>query len=222
MCSSDLPYPFAFPRGERVRTPLAGTSGLAALIAENDAEASQALVDQEFQLLTLYRDSEFWQEAWIRFYRAIFRDAWDRVADAAFQLERSFRSGAADGPDRGASDRAFAQNALSFVQGFTYERNLDGSDFVNPVTAVTEGRGDCDSRALLWALILAQSNIRSGIMVSREYSHAMGLADLPGSGARFDAEGTRWLVAETTSKVDIGLIAQDKSNADLWLGVVFE
>ncbi|MCL2609783.1 MAG: hypothetical protein FWD94_07780, partial [Treponema sp.] len=210
---------FAFPRGERVRTPLAGTSGLAALIAANDAEASQALVDQEFQLLTLYQESEFWQEAWIRFYRAIFRDAWDRIADAGFQLERNFRPG---GADREAADRAFAQNALSFVQNFTYERDLDGSDFVNPVTAVTEGRGDCDSRAMLWALILAQANIRSGIMVSREYSHAMGLADLPGSGARFDAEGTGWLVAETTAKVDIGLIAQDKSNSDHWLGVVFE
>jgi len=122
----------------------------------------------------------------------------------------------------GESERAFAQRALVFVQGFYYERDFEGSDFINLVTAVTEGRGDCDSRAMLWAVILAQANIPSAIMVSRQYSHAMGLADIPGAGARFEAGGVRWLVAETTSNVDIGLIAAHKSTIDHWLGVLFE
>jgi len=58
-------------------------------------------------------------------------------------------------------------------------------------------------------------------MVSRNHSHAMGLADVPGSGARFDAGGKRWLVAETTDKVGIGLISTDKSDTESWLGVIF-
>jgi hypothetical protein len=60
------------------------------------------------------------------------------------------------------------------------------------------------------------------MMVSRDYSHAMGLADIAGSGARFEAGGVQWLVAETTGKVGIGLISQDMSNTNLWLGVLFE
>jgi len=213
---------FAFPRGEPRETPLAGGLGTA-MIRENDAYAAQALVDNEFLLLALYQFSDYWEEAWIRFYRAIYRDSWDRIADAAFEIERGLRSrGAARDMDLGESDRAFAQRALTFVQGFYYERDLDGSDFINLVTAVTEGRGDCDTRAMLWAIILAQANIPSAIMVSRHHSHAMGLADVPGAGARFEAGGVRWLVAETTSNVDIGLIAASQSATEHWLGVIFE
>jgi len=75
---------------------------------------------------------------------------------------------------------------------------------------------------MLWAMILAQANIPSAIMVSRHYSHAMGLADIPGIGARFEAGGVRWLVAETTSNVEIGLIAANKSTVENWIGVLFE
>jgi len=213
---------FAFPRGGWVDAPLAGGLGTAR-IRENDAEAAQMLVENEFLLLYMYQHSDYWQEAWIRFYRAIYRDSWDRIADAAFQIERGLRcGGAARDLDLGETDRAFAQRALAFVQGFYYERNLDGSDFINLVTAVTEGRGDCDTRAMLWAIILAQANIPSAIMVSRHHSHAMGLADVPGAGARFEAGGVMWLVAETTSDVDIGLIAASQSYIGHWLGVTFE
>ena len=107
------------------------------------------------------------------------------------------------------------------MQGFKYERNLAGSDFVNLVSAVTEGRGDCDSRAMLWAMVLIQARIPAAIMVSRDYSHAMGLADISGSGARFKAGGINWLVAETTAKVGIGSINKDMSNTEKWLGVLF-
>jgi len=59
-------------------------------------------------------------------------------------------------------------------------------------------------------------------MVSREYSHAMGLADLPGSGARFELDGTKFLVAETTAKVSIGLIGENVSETENWLGIILE
>jgi len=59
------------------------------------------------------------------------------------------------------------------------------------------------------------------MMVSRNHSHAMGLADVPGGGARFDSGGKKWLVAETTDKVGIGLISADMSDIASWLGVIF-
>jgi hypothetical protein len=74
---------------------------------------------------------------------------------------------------------------------------------------------------MLWAIILAHANIRAAIMVSGNHSHAMGLADVGGTGARLEAAGTMWLVAETTDNVDIGLIAQDMSDIESWLAVIF-
>jgi hypothetical protein len=203
---------FSFPRGEAIEIPIKGTA-LSALFRENDAEAAQALVDREFALLRQYESAPVWQQAWIRFYRAIYRDSWNRVAAAAFRLEREWNAG--------QDERAFAEKTLAFVQGFSYERNLEGSDFVNLVTAISEGRGDCDSRSMLWAMILEQANIPAAMMVSHSYSHAMGLVDVPGAGARFESGGKKWLVAETTDKIGIGLISADKSDIASWLGVIF-
>jgi hypothetical protein len=163
----------------------------------------------------------------------IRRDSWERLADALFQLERSWnaetlfgKSGETpESPDPaapGLDDHALAARALSYVQDFRYERNLVGSDFVNLVSALTEGRGDCDSRALLWALFLAQANIPAGIMVSRDYGHAMGIADIGGPGARFPFADRQYLVAETTVKVDLGLIGRNVSETGKWLGVMFD
>jgi hypothetical protein len=219
---------FGYPRGDQKKQALAGINA-EALIREHDAEAAQALVDREYAILRLYTFSPDWQEAWIRFYRAVYRDSWDRLADAAFQLERHWNapSPAAERPtapaaDPGGENRAFAGRVLAWVQSFAYERDLMGSDFVNLVSAAFEGRGDCDSRALLWAIVLAQADIPAAVMISREHSHAMGLGDLEGPGARFEAGGKKWLVAETTAPVGIGLIEQRVSGVESWFGVLFE
>ncbi|MDR0876848.1 MAG: hypothetical protein LBN21_02255 [Treponema sp.] len=202
------------PRGKLKKTPLAGL-GIEALIAEHDAEAAQYLVDREFAILKRYEVSPLWKEAWMRFYRTIYRDSWDRLADAAFQLERRWNI-----PE--TENRALGEKALAWVQGFKYERDRIGSDFVNLVSAAAEGRGDCDSRSMLWAIVLAQADIPAAMMVSKEYSHAMGLADLSGTGARFEAEGKKWVVAETTAKVALGLIGKEVSDIEGWIGVIFE
>jgi hypothetical protein len=210
---------FAYPPGERRTARLAGGAG-EAVIAEKDAEGAQALVDREFELLRRQASGPRWKEAWIRFYRAVYRDSFRRLADAAFTLERrwNLRSPGAEGE----GGRDFAGEVLAWVQNFAYERDPGGSDFVNPVSAALEGRGDCDSRALLWAIVLEQAGIPAAVMVSRDYGHAMGLADLPGPGARFETGGKKWLVAETTAPVALGLIGEQVSEVSKWIGVTFE
>jgi hypothetical protein len=211
---------FSYPRKTRGKMPIAVLDCEAWFFAE-DAEASQAVVDREFKVLSRAADKPGWEKAWGRFYRMIYRDAWDRLADAAFIVERrlnaSFRARAAK---RGS--RELADAALHWVQGFRYERNFLGSDFVNPVSACIEGRGDCDARSLLWALVLSQADIPASMMVSKEYSHAMGLAELPGEGARFKMDGKDWLVAETTAKVSVGRIGESVSDSTGWIGVALE
>ena len=203
-----------YPRETRVRVPLFDMD-IEAWIFDKDAEAAQDLIDREFILLRRYLDSPDWRQAWSRFYRAIYRDSYERLADIAFQVERKLNV-----PPRETRD--FAEQLLRWVQSFTYERDLLGSDFLNLVSAAVEGRGDCDNRAMLWAMILNHSNIPAGIMVSRHYGHAMGLADLPGEGARLEVNGQRLLVAETTANVDIGLIEESVSDIEYWLGILFE
>ena len=205
---------FLYPQQTPLTVPIFGMDLKARIFAE-DAEGAQALIDMEFQLLRHYLHSPNWQEAWQRFYRAIYRDSFHRLSDIALQIKRGLNTPAME-------NRDFAERLLRWVQTFYYERDFEGSDFVNLVSAATEGRGDCDSRAMLWAVILQKADIPSGIMVSRHYGHAMGLAELPGSGARFEVEGRRFLVAETTANVPIGLIDQEKSVMDHWLGIVFE
>jgi hypothetical protein len=205
---------YSYPREKRKLMPVAGLDA-EAWFYEEDAEAAQALVDREFAVLRRYASSAIWKEAWTRFYRAIYRDSCDRLTSAAFIIERKLNVPPLE-------NRDFANVLLLWVQSFAYERDLLGSDFVNLVSAVQEGRGDCDSRAMLWALILNQADIEACIMVSREFSHAMGLADLPGPGAHFAVEGKQWLVAETTAKVSIGLIGEQVSDISGWLGIVLE
>ncbi|MDR2760109.1 MAG: hypothetical protein LBB78_12105 [Spirochaetaceae bacterium] len=216
---------FTYPRGKRITGNLAGLD-LEVSLREFDAQGAQALVDREFAVLRLYGRSPLWREAWTRFYRAIYRDSFERLADAAFTLERYWNVSAWKNSAIPASEEpqgmVVAEKALEWVQSFTYERDLLGSDFVNLVSAAFEGRGDCDSRAMLWAIILEQANIPGAIMVSAEYKHAMGLVDLPGTGARFTHEGTRWLVAETTAPVPLGRIRADVSEISRWMGIRFE
>ena len=209
---------FAYPRNQQINITVAGTN-LNALIGIDDSLASQELVDREFFVLSSYRFSQSWQEAWTRYYRMIYRDSAGRLSDPASKLLQHFDVNSIDKSENGK--RVFAEKVLAWVQGFTYERDFEGSDFVNLISAVSEGRGDCDSRAMLWAIILAYADIPSAIMVSADYSHAMGLADIKGEGARFESDGINWLVAETTAKVGLGLIDQGMSDADSWLGIIF-
>ena len=209
---------YSYPRGAQKNTSLAA-GGLKAVIHENDAEAAQVLIEREFAILGAYLNTPYLQDACIRYYRLIYRDSYSRIADAVSVIARNM--GARNGMTE-AQKRQFAQKALTFVQGFNYERDLRTSDFINLVTAVTEGRGDCDSRSMLFAMILAAADIRSSIMLSHHYSHAMALADIAGAGARFEAFGTKWLVAETTAKIDIGLIDQDISDPRYWFAVILE
>jgi hypothetical protein len=230
---------YLHPRGIWKREKLAN-SPLEAFFRENDAAAARSVVEREFSVMKLYLDSPLGQEAWKRFYRAIFKDSFSRLEDAAFILERSWNnsvpgpSGEGIKPEeadrlgtRSEEAAVVASKALEWIQGFTYERDLLGTDFVDLVTAVREGRGDCDSRAMLWAIILEQAAIPAAIMVSRELSHAMGLADIPGQGARFPMEDgsnreIRWLVAETTAPVALGLIGENYSEITKWMGIPFD
>ncbi|ULQ59674.1 hypothetical protein K7I13_14650 [Brucepastera parasyntrophica] len=176
-----------------------------------DSEANQYIVDREFRILTGYMNSPYVIEAWKRYYRSIYRDAWKRLDRASFILSNNLSA---------ESDRLTAE-LLAWTQDFTYERDFSGSDFLNLPDAFAEKRGDCDSRSLLLVLLLNQMGVDAILLVSPEYSHALAAVDCPGEGARFTEGEKSYLIADTTAKVGPGLIAEDMADPSKWFAVTF-
>ncbi len=178
-----------------------------------DAEASQALVEREFSLLTLYAGHPSAVPAWQRYYRIIWKDSWKRLERASFTVwnELAIKGG------RNAA--GIAGDLLEWTQGFMYERDFTGSDFVNLTSTLIDRRGDCDSRSLLMALLLKQMGIDAILLVSPKHSHALVAVDVGGAGARFVHNGTGYLVADTTSKEKIGRISAEMADPADWFVV---
>jgi len=178
-----------------------------------DLACASSVVDREFGVLSAYAEAEgeLALAAWRRFYRMIARDSFRRVERLAFEISREL------GPALDPRERAGV--LVRWTQGFTYERDLEGADFVNPLAAAVEGRGDCDSRALLVLLLLAHDNVEGVLLVSSAHAHALAGLDVEGPGARFPFAERAWLVAETTDDVDLGLIDREMADPADWMAV---
>ena len=177
-------------------------------------EASQLLIEREAAILSDFKPgTEPGDEAWKRYYRMIYRDNYSRLDyPAALFKERLKRAE----PNGASNVNDIPKRLLSWVQQFEYKRT-SGSDLISPIAAAAFEEGDCDSRALLYIILLNHYGIDSALMVSSIYSHAMAAVDIPGTGARIDFGGKSYLVAETTEEIGIGMIASDMADPAKWL-----
>jgi Transglutaminase-like superfamily len=179
--------------------------------AETEAEQEAQTDTREYKVLTAYaNEPALSQDAWARFYRMAYRESAARLDRLALETSKTIPP---DDPTEAA------RKILAWVQGFVYERDEKGSDFIPPLTAAYGATGDCDSRAVVAAIILRRLGIDAILMVSREYSHAMLGVDVPGGGQRFDFNGKRYLVGETTAKIGMGTIAADMADWTKWMGI---
>ena len=169
-------------------------------------ETSQLIIEREASILADFKpDTQEGIEAWKRYYRMIYRDNYSRL-DYSAALFRELIGDLQDAPS----------SLLNWVQGFRYKRT-GGSDLISPLSAAAFEEGDCDSRSLLYIILLNHYGIDSAIMVSAVYSHAMAAVDVPGSGARINVNGSGFLVAETTDDVGLGMIASDMADPANWV-----
>ncbi|HET7838307.1 MAG TPA: transglutaminase-like domain-containing protein [Rectinemataceae bacterium] len=204
-----LAWPPERKGAKQVRLPGDITVGLPWSPEEAQAETDTA--GREYRVLTTYAQSDtLWLDAWSRFYRMVYRESAARLDRLAVEISRGLPQ---------ADPTESARRVLAWVQGFVYERDTKGIDFVTPLVGAYEGRGDCDSRAVVMAAILERLGIDCVLMISREYSHAMLAVDVPGGGQRFPWRGKQYLVAETPAKVGLGMIAQTQTDWSKWLGV---
>ena len=204
-------YILAFPATrDSIKQVKFGATTLDQPWSAEEATQVEETAGREFRVLQAYTDeASLWQEAWARCYRMIYRESARRMDQLVAAIDPLLPDDPTDA----------ARTLLKWVQDFHYERDTNGIDFVDPLTAATEGRGDCDSRAMVMALILERRGIQTILMLSRDYSHAMAGIDVPGGGQRFNFAGKDWLVAETTAHAGLGMISADQADWKKWLGV---
>ena len=188
-----------------------------------DEEAAKFVIDLEYSVLNLYANHKMWKEAWQRYYRMIYRDNAGRLQQAAKdvynalypELKKSFPQDA---------DIKYAQALLSWVQNFGYERaqSKNESDFTSLPAALSGKGSDCDSRSMLVSVFLNYTGIDTAILISREYSHAVVVTDIPAPGQTFTMEnGREYIFGETTARVTWGMLAQDQTDRTKWIPVTF-
>ncbi len=207
---------FAFPKGEvqNHSVEIAGEK-IDFTLDSNDIEADRFVVEREYSVLCLYQDSEMWVEAWQRYYRQVYKNAYSRLKIAAFNIyNKLIKTCESENPDI-----ELAQKLLSWTQGFDYVRDFTSTDFT-PITASITGTGsDCDSRAMLLACLLHHMNYDTCLFVSAEFSHSLFGIVLDKAGAKINIDGRQFLLGETTAQVDIGLVPANMNQTDKWIFV---
>ena len=148
---------------------------------------------------------------WKRFYRMIFKDMYPDLLPLAQAFERS--------PLFSADDISLAVSLLSYVQGFSYSRAGTLSDLHPGLTSVFDSTGDCDTRSLVYLSLLHYFDIKGILLVSTVYMHGLAAIDVEKTGAGYVLDGKKYIIAETTEKVDLGLIASDMADPANWIPV---
>lgn len=210
---------FIFPESSKKTPVKLNIDGceIQTLLDSNDFEASNYVIEREYELLLNYQQSTEWKQAWTRYYRMIYRDSFKRLQRPSFDIYNELALISKDDTD-------LAQKILTWTQSFEYARaeTQSESDFTS-LPDVLIGKGcDCDSRSMLISILLRNMNMDSIFFISAEYSHAIAglVSNHPGHG--FTANGKKYLTGETTAKgVTWGMIAQNMSDVKKWIPVMY-
>ena len=95
--------------------------------------------------------------------------------------------------------RALTELVVTFVQNIKYRLPTETwFELLPPEIVVADGSGDCDSKALLAAMMLQDLGVKTAMLYSRSLAHAaLGVA-LPGTGTSFAHGRVKYLFVEVT------------------------
>ncbi|MDC7218799.1 MAG: hypothetical protein PQJ59_02600 [Spirochaetales bacterium] len=178
---------------------------------EVEFQASQTVIEREAVILTNYESgSSEAAFAWDRYYKLIYRDNYSRLEPIYHSLKPHMA---------GKSDLEVAESLLDWLQGFEYGSSNTFSDLLSPLESLVSGVGDCDSLALAYLILLDYFEIEGILLVSEVYHHAMAGVAVERGGYTFPFRGKSYLVTELTKDVEMGMIAQNMSDPQGWLGI---
>lgn len=195
-----------------------------AKIMADDEEAAKFVIDCEYKTLTMYAKSDKWEEAWKRFYRAIYRDSYTRLQGVTRQILALL---VPEAKKMNAHNYFIPLNemVLKWLQSFNYARDnktRENNDFTALPSILQGEPSDCDSRSILAAIILNSAGIKSALFFSPTYQHAVYGVDIYTKGAKIELNNTSYLLCETTAtNVKPGLIAREFNKTENWIGVEF-
>ena len=216
---------YAFPpEGRKAISLQIGGKQIKSSLDKSDEDAAKFVIELEYAVLTLYANHKMWKEAWQRYYRMIYRDNAGRLRQTAADIYKALYPDLKKATPQDA-DIKYAQALLSWVQTFGYERakSKNESDFTSLPSSISGKGSDCDSRSMLIAALLNYTGIDTALLISRDYSHAMVVTDIPAPGQTFTMEdGREYLMGETTAKVTWGTIAADHADRTKWMCVSFD
>lgn len=213
---------YAFPsiESQPVQLDIAGRT-VQTEIGGDDIASQQFVIRREFDILVLYAETDLLIPAWQRYYRMVYRSAYQQLRRPAFDIYASIYD--LDSVRTSENPRlALAQTVMDWVQTFPYERNFQDSDLSAP-TAVLAGTlgSDCDSRSILLAILLHHMNYQTVMFLSPAYQHAMLGVEVEATGAKMKVGDRTYMVGETTDQVAIGQVAASMSVEANWLPVTF-
>lgn len=216
---------YAFPsQGKTQNKVTINSKTIISQIDKADIEASNFVIELEYSVLKLYAKHALWKEAWQRYYKMIYRDAFGRLEDFS---EKTFEAlyPLAEKENPSNPDITYAQYLLSWVQTFNYQRagNINDSDFTSPLAAICGQGNDCDSRSMLLSILLNSIDVESILLFSIDYSHAMAATNIkaPGQTYKLEENQKEYIFGETTDNVTWGMIVQDQSDRSKWIPVTF-
>ena len=216
---------YAFPsQGKTQNKVTINNKTIISQIDKADIEASNFVIELEYSVLKLYAKHALWKEAWQRYYKMIYRDAFGRLEDFS---EKTFEAlyPLAEKENPSNPDITYAQYLLSWVQTFNYQRagDINDSDFTSPLAAICGQGNDCDSRSMLLSILLNSIDVESILLFSIDYSHAMAATNIkaPGQTYKLEENQKEYIFGETTDNVTWGMIVQDQSDRSKWIPVTF-
>jgi len=179
-----------------------------------EIDATKVVVDREARILSAYKtESREAMNAWKRFYRVIYRDNFHRL-DKLYSILFKDKE-----QDVKANRVSLAAGMLKFVQGFKYIRTATTADLLSPLSAASRLSGDCDSRGLLYLILLHHIDIDSVLLVSTRYHHSAVGVGIVGRGAKINFEGRNYMYAEVTDNVAIGQVPKSMADPSGWIPI---
>lgn len=154
--------------------------------------ASQWLRDAARELNAAAGNRGAGDEYWGNVYRELLDANFHRLDNVAGALRDYGREMDLDPHD-------LASFVLSFVQYIPYRVPDNRLGLLAPPQTVNEVYGDCDSKSLLYALIMRKLGYDTVMYVNQGLSHAMAGINTAASGAYLSYQGARYYFAETTA-----------------------
>jgi hypothetical protein len=105
----------------------------------------------------------------------------------------------------------------SFVQHIRYQIPSNYFEILPPLNSVSSDFGDCDTKAILLAMVFEDLGYESVVLYSSHYLHAMCAVYLNGFGDYIEYKGIKYSLIETTSTGWlVGMIPSEVDDLRYW------